>query len=89
MAKRWRTLHQRRKRKLKHATELPFRWFDEDGYPFDDNDSDFDGDSNCYWCGGDGWVDGEEDDPLWYAPGELARCSSCGGTGRAKDMTIW
>lgn len=29
----------------------------------------------------DGWVDGYEDDPLWFEPGELERCGECGGEG--------
>lgn len=46
---------------------------------------------DCFHCGGDGWR--ECDDPIqctyehnkW---GEC-RCPSCGGSGAAKDMTIW
>jgi hypothetical protein len=52
---------------------------------WDDGESD----GECFYCGGEGWIDGYEDDPLWYAPGEMDRCSSCGGSGAAKDMTIW
>jgi hypothetical protein len=48
---------------------------------------DYDGD--CAVCGGDGWVRGYEEDPIFYAPDELIRCASCNGSGRAKDMTIW
>lgn len=59
-------------------------WFDHD---YDDDS--FDDNGDCGFCGGDGWLDGYEDDPLWFEPGEMARCASCGGTGRAKDMTIW
>lgn len=29
----------------------------------------------------DGWIDGYEDDPLWYEPGEMERCSECDGKG--------
>lgn len=29
----------------------------------------------------DGWIDGYEDDPLWFSPGELERCSECQGKG--------
>lgn len=58
-------------------------------YP-DDYDYEFgDGDDDCFHCGGDGYIDGYEDDPLWFEPGETERCSSCGGSGRATDMTIW
>lgn len=59
-------------------------WFDDE-CEYDDDD--YDGD--CAFCGGDGWIDGFEDDPLWFEPGEMERCASCGGSGRAKDMTIW
>lgn len=59
-------------------------WFDCD---YDDDN--FDDDGDCGFCGGDGWLDGYEDDPLWFEPGEMARCASCNGSGRAKDMTIW
>ena len=91
MAKRWRVLHRKRIRNQQPTViECRFPW-DYDDWPCDDDDYDYEraGDSDCHWCGGDGWIDGYEDDPLWYAPGELERCSSCGGTGRAKDMTIW
>lgn len=45
----------------------------------------------CYWCGGEGWVQCE--DPLQCTRphtgyGECP-CASCGGSGLAKDMTIW
>lgn len=59
--------------------------YGEDEYP----DDDYEGDGDCFHCGGDGYVDGYNDDPLFFAPGELERCSSCYGSGRAKDMTIW
>jgi len=62
----------------------------------DDGEDEFE----CFHCGGEGWD--ECDDPLEctkahhiiknpdgsYA-GQLCRCSSCGGSGLAKDMTIW
>ena len=56
-----------------------------------DDDSDYDdgSDSECFHCGGEGWIDGYDDDPLWFSPGEMERCASCGGSGQAKDMTIW
>lgn len=43
------------------------------------HDDDFGG--TCGLCGGDGWFDGHEEDPLWYHPGELVPCSQCGGRG--------
>lgn len=95
MARRWRVL---RRRKARKANQQPFtppvsvhyfddyqRYDDSDDYEYDDDGHGGD----CYWCGGEGWVDGYEDDPLWFEPGEMERCSSCGGSGRAKDMTIW
>ena len=63
-----------------------FDWEDVD-VDYDDYDSDYDGE--CFHCAGEGWIDGYEDDQLWYAPGEMQRCASCGGSGQAKDMTIW
>lgn len=73
--------------------------------PLDPQEQDFDdGDpanpGRCFWCAGEGWD--ECDDPIEctnahhvvknpdgsYA-GQLCRCSSCGGSGLAKDMTIW
>ena len=65
--------------------------------PGDDRDEpderDFDPDytGRCHWCGGDGWV--ECDDPIQCTSphnrwGECP-CSSCGGSGKAEDMTIW
>jgi hypothetical protein len=60
---------------------------------FDDHDPEYydddDSDGECWHCEGDGFVDGYEEDPIFFAPGEFERCASCGGTGRAKDMTIW
>lgn len=53
-------------------------WFDCD---YDDDN--FDDDGDCGFCCGDGWIDGYDDDPLWFAPGEMARCASCGGTGNS------
>lgn len=74
----------------------PWDHYEDHGYFGDGHDDDYDDgyddgecDSDCWHCGGDGFVDGYEDDPLWFAPGEFERCSSCGGSGRAKDMTIW
>lgn len=103
MATRWRVLNQRRRRKIRIEQEIGgYNWsmaryaelglgHYDDGYPeYGDDYSDDEGcDGSCWHCGGDGFVDGYEDDPLWFAPGEMERCSSCGGSGRAKDMTIW
>lgn len=35
----------------------------------------------CATCGGEGDIDGEEEDPLWYAPGEYIKCGACNGKG--------
>lgn len=55
---------------------------------YDEEDEDG---GDCFWCGGDGWV--ECDDPIQctYPHNGLGECpcSSCGGSGAAKDMTIW
>ena len=32
----------------------------------------------------DGWVDGWEEDPLWYDPGDGYDCEDCRGTGLEK-----
>lgn len=59
-------------------------------------DIDFDADDaleehDCYFCGGEGWT--ECDDPIQCTQehDELGQCpcKSCGGSGLAKDMTIW
>lgn len=46
---------------------------------------------DCYWCAGEGWE--ECDDPIQCTDEHDVlgqhRCSSCGGSGLAKDMTIW
>lgn len=56
---------------------------------YDDDDDDNDGD--CHWCGGDGFH--ECADPIEctspHTSDGFCQCSSCGGTGNAKDMTIW
>jgi len=36
---------------------------------------------DCGACGGDGFFDGYEEDPNWYAPGEDVTCTQCGGEG--------
>ena len=41
----------------------------------------------CLICGGDGFQESNEIDPLWYGFNELIPCTSCGGSGLAKDMT--
>ncbi|HET7552177.1 MAG TPA: hypothetical protein VFK04_12875 [Gemmatimonadaceae bacterium] len=57
--------------------------FDDDPYDTEERD--------CHWCGGDGWV--ECNDPIQCTKEHdkwgCCRCSSCGGSGDAKDMTIW
>lgn len=50
-----------------------------------------DEDRDCYWCHGEGWD--ECSHPLectkQHSRDGLCRCDSCGGSGLAKDMTIW
>ncbi len=36
---------------------------------------------DCYNCGGEGYLEGNEEDPLWYDPGDLIRCDICRGNG--------
>jgi hypothetical protein len=50
-----------------------------------------DPENDCFHCGGEGWQ--ECRDPIQCTGqhnslGEC-RCSSCGGSGLAKDQTIW
>jgi len=35
----------------------------------------------CGRCGGEGWIDVYDDDPLWYDPGDMSPCLQCGGHG--------
>lgn len=61
-----------------------------DDVPDEYDDPGYEDDRRCYWCGGDGWD--ECDDPIQCTNEHqygLCRCSSCGGSGLAKDMTIW
>jgi hypothetical protein len=61
-----------------------------DNYDDEYDEYDPDDDGSCYWCGGEGWD--ECDDPLECTKEHrdgMCRCSSCGGSGNAKDMTIW
>lgn len=41
----------------------------------------------CYWCGGDGWEDECREEGCYCLEGHP--CGSCGGSGLAKDMTVW
>jgi hypothetical protein len=39
---------------------------------------------SCHSCGGRGIYDEDdlmEEDPLWYMPGDIEKCSECGGKG--------
>jgi hypothetical protein len=61
---------------------------DEDGYWEEDPDNPS---GKCHWCGGEGWE--ECHDPIQCTShhnrwGQCI-CASCGGSGLAKDMTIW
>lgn len=92
MATRLSVLKRRRRRKAQKqafalVSSFPVPW--DDGDWFDYEPDEFDGDFDCLFCGGDGWLDGYDEDPLWYEPGEMERCASCGGSGKRADMTIW
>ncbi len=56
-----------------------------------DSDDDYeyeccDGEGSCLVCGGEGFIDNP--DPLWYGFDRAEiKCTSCGGSGLAKDMT--
>lgn len=67
---------------------MPADEYDSDADEYEDAQDDG---GRCHWCHGDGWT--ECDDPIECTNqhnryGEC-RCSSCGGSGKAKDMTIW
>ena len=59
-----------------------------------DHDDDYDDESRCWQCGGQGWgivgVDWDCDDPI-NGPydGECETCPCCGGSGQADDCTYW
>jgi hypothetical protein len=49
-----------------------------------------DGQDHCHFCGGEGWVMGDDlDDPLWYDRDAAYKCPCCHGSGDAKDCTFW
>ena len=52
-------------------------------------DDEFEFESECQTCGGDGYVYGDETDPLNFSPDELLVCSNCRGSGLKKDQTFW
>jgi hypothetical protein len=50
---------------------------------YDDlDDSDID-EEECGMCGGDGWRERYDEDPLWYGH-DLWPCDWCGGTGKVR-----
>ncbi|MEW6169331.1 MAG: hypothetical protein AB1651_16795 [Pseudomonadota bacterium] len=53
-----------------------------------DCDESYDDEPSCLICGGEGWVDGS-DHLDWDEDGydDIIRCTSCKGSGLAKDMT--
>lgn len=41
---------------------------------------------DCHHCGGEGWVDGTDEDPPWHGWNHpMIDCPCCGGSGHAKD----
>lgn len=91
MATRLKVLKRRRKRALlkiqsQSVIASHVLWDEGDWFDYDEDDYEW---WDCAFCGGDGWIDGYEDDPLWFEPGEMELCASCGGSGLAKDQTIW
>lgn len=36
---------------------------------------------DCDACGGEGYVEVYDDDPMWYDPGDTEFCHQCGGDG--------
>ena len=60
----------------------------------DDDFNDYDPDnSECWFCGGDGYVDGSEIasyyDYGWIDTNKVYTCICCGGSGKASDCTFW
>jgi hypothetical protein len=57
-------------------------------YPQSEYDPELD---DCTWCGGDG--DEDCNDPLQCTKAHdefgMCSCPACGGSGRAKDQTLW
>lgn len=65
-------------------------WENETGEHWPPPDEDFDDGSTpewCHWCGGDGWDFECHEEGCYCLEGH--ECSSCRGSGLAKDMTIW
>lgn len=60
----------------------------EDEYPINDEYDEYDPEEEkeCVVCGGEGLIDNP--DPLWYGFDiKIIPCTSCRGSGLAKDMT--
>ena len=58
--------------------------------PGSEPDDIWDDEPDCSWCGGDGWE--ECDDPIQCTYRHDWRehpCPACGGSGLAKDQTLW
>jgi DnaJ-class molecular chaperone len=53
----------------------------------EDDGADLDAEWYCTYCGGDGWMD--NDDQLWYGHDNDVPCSACAGTGHRKHQTIF
>ena len=65
--------------------ETRFGKFDEDAFFADDGDQD----ESCFACGGDGFVDAHDEDPINESPGTIVICHNCGGSGLASDQVVW
>jgi DnaJ-class molecular chaperone len=61
--------------------------------PIDADVDEYDEESRCPTCHGEGWVivglDIDNLDPLWDNDGDDIRCPNCHGSGKAKDATYW
>lgn len=46
---------------------------------------------NCHWCSGEGWTECHDPIECTSPHNRLGECQclSCGGSGLAKDMTVW
>lgn len=59
-------------------------------FPPDWEEREDDQDLCCHFCGGYGWVFGDDlDDPLLYDRDASYLCPCCHGSGHAKDCTFW
>ncbi len=82
----------KKERRQQRRDEIMNAWAHHLLYPDDDFECDDGSRAECWRCGGDGYIDGEEmaeRDPLWYDRNEVYKCDCCGGSGSADDCTYF